>query len=165
MKSIGIVLFAGVLLVLAPSLARADERSKNAKIEEMLQLTHAERMIAQVLDQMNNAITSQLAQIDVPAKDRQAQDEMQQKMMKLIAGRLSWDRAKPAFVQIYAETFTESDIDGILAFYKSSAGQAMLEKMPQLIQKSMAVGQQLMGDVMPEIQRMVEEAKQKQNKQ
>jgi len=165
MKSIGSVLLAGILLVFSPALARADEQSKNAKIEEMLQLTHAERMIAQVLDQMNNVITSQLAKTDVPAKDRQAQEEMQQKMMKMIAGRLSWERAKPAFIQIYAETFTESDIDGILAFYKSPAGQAMLDKMPQLVQKSMAVGQQLIGDTMPEIQRMVKEAQQKQDKQ
>ena len=165
MKSIGSVLLAGILLVFSPALARADEQSKNAKIEEMLQLTHAERMIAQVLDQMNNVITSQLAKTDVPAKDRQAQEEMQQKMMKMLANRLSWEKAKPAFIQIYAETFTESDIDGILAFYKSPAGQAMLDKMPQLVQKSMAVGQQLIGDTMPEIQRMVKEAQQKQDKQ
>jgi hypothetical protein len=40
----------------------------------------------------------------------------------------------------------------------------MLEKTLQLMQKSMAVGQQLMGDAMPEIQRMMEEMKQKHKK-
>jgi hypothetical protein len=99
----------------------------------------------------------------VSAKDRQAMDEMQQKLMKMVADRMSWEKTKPAFVRIYVETFTETDIDGIVTFYKSPAGQAMLDKMPQLIQKSMAVGQQLMGDLMPEIQRMVEESKQKYN--
>ena len=40
----------------------------------------------------------------------------------------------------------------------------MLSKMPVLMQKSVAVGQQLMGDVMPDIQRMTEELKQKYQK-
>ena len=165
MKAVRIALLAAILLVWSPALACADELSKNAKIDEMMQLTHAERMITQVLDQMNTILANQYGRMDVPEKDRKAMDEMRQKMLNLVADRMSWEKAKPAFRSIYSETFTESDIDGILAFYKSPAGQVMLDKMPQLIQKSMAVGQQLMGDVMPEIQRMVEESKQKHNKQ
>jgi hypothetical protein len=100
----------------------------------------------------------------MPAEARQAAEEMQQKVMKLLADRLNWDKAKPAYIKLYSETFTESEIDGIVGFYKSPPGQAMLSKMPVLMQKSMAVSQQLMGDVMPDIERMAEEMKQKYQK-
>jgi hypothetical protein len=161
MKSIAIVL-AGTALLWNPALALADEASKTAKIEEMMQLSNMDRMTTQMMDQVKTMLSSQLSSI--PAEARQAADEMQQKMMKLLADRLNWDKAKPAYIKLYSETFTESEIDGIVGFYKSPSGQAMLSKMPVLMQKSMAVGQQLMGDVMPEIERMAEELKQKYQK-
>ena len=119
-------------------------------------------MTGQMIDQVKTILASQLA--SMPAEARQAADEMQQKMVNLLADRLNWDKTKPAYIKVYSETFTESEIDGIVGFYKSPPGQAMLVKMPVLLQKSMAIGQQLMGDVMPEIQRMDEELKQKYQK-
>jgi len=98
------------------------------------------------------------------AEERQHAEDVQSKMMALIADRLSWQNAKASYVKIYAETFSESEIDGILAFYKSPAGEAMLDKMPLLMQKSMEVSQQLMVDIMPQIQHMTEELKQTTDK-
>jgi hypothetical protein len=161
MKSIAIVL-AGMTLLWNPALALADEASKTAKIEEMMQITNMDRITAQMIEQIKTMLSSQLG--SMPAEARPAADEMQQRMMKLLADRLNWDKAKPAYIKLYSETFTESEIDGIVGFYKSPPGQAMLSKMPVLMQKSMAVGQQLMGDVMPEIERMAEELKQKYQK-
>lgn len=145
-----------ILLLVAVTPMVADQASKNAKIEEMLTITHVDRVMAQMLDQMKRSVTTQVAKMDIPENSKASAVEMQRKMIDLIADRMSWDRAKPKFVQLYDETFTEADIDGILAFYKSPAGQRMLEKMPELMQKSMAVGQELVGNIAPEIQRMME---------
>jgi hypothetical protein len=49
----------------------------------------------------------------------------------------------------------------MLAFYQSPAGRAMLEKMPAMMPKSMALVQAQMGDLMPEILRITKEAQQK----
>ena len=70
-------------------------------------------------------------------------------------------KLKPMFVQIYAELFTEEEINGIVSFYKSPAGKAMIEKMPQMMQRMMPMMQKLMGDLQPEIKKIIEEAKQK----
>lgn len=43
---------------------------------------------------------------------------------------------------IYMESFTEEDIDAILAFYHTPVGERMLEKLPEITQKSMTLGQQ-----------------------
>jgi hypothetical protein len=121
-------------------------------------------MVTQMLPQMQAMVTAQMAKTDLPSDARQRAEEMAAKVMALVADRMSWEKAKPAYVRMYAETFSESDIDGILAFYKSPAGQAMLEKMPQLMQKSMELSQQLVGDLMPRIQQMVEGLKQSNEK-
>jgi uncharacterized protein len=128
MKLISSVSLAVVVLVCCPAPSLADEAGKIAKIEEMMQIMHVDRMMTQVLEQMKPMLTSQLSKIDMPAEARKASEEMQQKMMALIADRLSWEKAKPAYTKIYAETFTGSDIDGILAFYKSPAGKRCSRK-------------------------------------
>ena len=142
MKLAVVVMLAGAFLL---SPARADETGKNAKIEDLMQLSHVERMTTQLLEQMKNMVTAQTAKADVPADVRKGMEEMQQKIMTIVADRLIWAKARPAYIKIYADTFSESEIDGILAFYKSPSGHAMLDKMPQLMQKSMEVGQQLMA--------------------
>jgi hypothetical protein len=57
---------------------------------------------------------------------------------------------------LYDEVYSEEQITGILAFYKSPAGQAFLNKMPLLVSKSMEMRQ--MADLIPEIQRITTEA-------
>jgi hypothetical protein len=107
---------------------------------------------------------AQLNKMDVPAGERQAADEIQQKSMAVVSDRMSWDKLKPALVKVYSETYTEEEINGIVAFYKSQAGQAMLEKSPLLMQRVMAMSQELVGDLTPEIKRITEEVKQKYKK-
>jgi uncharacterized protein len=59
---------------------------------------------------------------------------------------------RPGYVKAYSETFSEEEIDGILAFYESPAGRAMQAKMPILMPKIMALAQAQAGELMPEIQ-------------
>ena len=82
----------------------------------------------------------------------------------LVNAKMSWEKFKPAIVQIYAEVYTDEELDGILAFYRSPAGHAMIEKMPQLMSRTMAVAQKLMGDIQPEIEKMVKESAPKDKK-
>ena len=58
----------------------------------------------------------------------------------------------PMFVKAYADTFTDSEIDAIVAFYKTPAGKAMIEKQPALTAKIMQTIQAQMADLMPQIE-------------
>jgi uncharacterized protein len=155
------VVFVSVMFC-APAVF-ADEASKNAKIEEMLALTNASQMINQVFEQMKAMEAAQLSKMDVPPDKRQLVDQIQQKVLQLLQDSLSWEKLKPKMIEIYAATFTEEEIDGILNFYKSPAGQAMLQKMPQLVQRSMAMTQQMAQDLLPQIQKLTDEMKAQEN--
>ena len=141
---------AVVALLLSAGAAFADEASKKAKIDEIFQITKVDRMVTQITDQMQSMQLAQIAKMDKAAQPKA--EEAQKKIMQIIAERMSWDRLKPRFSKLYEETFTEEELDGTLAFYKSPAGRALLEKMPALMQRSMAVAQEMMADVQPEIE-------------
>jgi len=139
-----------IALLLSAGAASADEASKKAKIEEILQITKADQMVKQMIDQVRSMQLAQIAKMD-PAEQPKA-EEAQNRMSQLLTERLSWDRLKPRFSKLYEDTFTEEELDGTLAFYKSPAGRALLEKMPALMARSMAVAQEIMADVQPEIE-------------
>ena len=47
--------------------------------------------------------------------------------------------------EIYAREFTQSELETILAFYRTPAGEKMVQKMPTLFQAGAKVGQSLAG--------------------
>ena len=135
----------------------ADEAAKNAKIEEMLVLTKADALIHQVFEQMKGMQQSEIAKLDLPTEAQPTVKEYQDKIFALMQDRMSWTKLKPAYIKIYGDTFSEEEISGIVDFYKSPVGRAMLEKMPMLVQKSITVAQAQLGEIMPEIRRLTKE--------
>ena len=142
-----LLLFA---LALAPMLA--DEASKRARIEEMLKLTNADALTNQVIQQVRNMALQNATRSG--ASDPQG---VQTRVLDLLKQEMSWEKMKPDYVKLYDELFTEEELDGIVAFYRSPAGQAMTKKMPQLVQRSMQMSQQKMTEIMPKIKQIIEE--------
>jgi hypothetical protein len=53
--------------------------------------------------------------------------------------------------------FSQEEIDGLIAFYQTPAGQSLVSKQPELTNRTMAILQQRMAPVMQRIQKMSEE--------
>ncbi|MDQ6707848.1 MAG: DUF2059 domain-containing protein [Acidobacteriota bacterium] len=136
--------------------ATAPESAKEVKIGRLLALTNAEAMVNRVFDQIKT-MTSQMPPGATP-EQRATTEILQAGIIDLVKARMSWDKMRPRYVQVYGETFSDEEIDGMLAFYQSSAGRAVLEKMPMLMPKMMALAQAQMGDILPDIQRLTKEA-------
>jgi hypothetical protein len=148
---------AVIALLLGAFGALAQDAGKTAKIDEMLRLTKTDQMMQQMMGQMK-AMSLQQLQKNLPPEEKAKAGEMQQKVFDLVSAKLSWEKFKPAIVQIYGEVYTDEELDGILAFYRSPAGKAMIEKMPQLMSRTMALVQKMTADMQPEIQKMVRES-------
>lgn len=151
-------------LVLLASVAAAQELSKVTKIERLLAITNVDATINQMFDQMKTQMKTMMAS-QMPAgtkpEQRAKAEDVQIKVLDLVKSRMSWEKMRPEYVKLYSETFSDEEIDGMLAFYQSPAGHAMLEKMPAMMPKVMALAQAQMGDLMPEILRITKEAQQK----
>jgi hypothetical protein len=70
---------------------------------------------------------------------------------KIYAG----DNFDQQLVRLYADTYSEDELRQIIAFYKTPVGQKMLQTMPELMQKGMAIGQTLAQEHMPELQQAI----------
>ncbi len=69
----------------------------------------------------------------------------------------SYQTLKPDFIRIYPDTYTEEELDGLVKFYESPAGQAFVNKMPVVMTKTMELVQQRMQTLMPHMQERMKE--------
>lgn len=84
-------------------------------------------------------------------REVKAIDALPSAVSKIIADELSWGKWKSVYFGIYKETFEQSEIDGLIAFYKTPTGQSFVKKMPVVMQKSMGAVQKSMGPVVEKI--------------
>ena len=163
-------LFAMAWIVLAPAVAMA-EPAKPETIEEMLTVTKAQSMIESVYKNVDDSMQATMAQAvaqmpgDAEAK-RSYAESMGRKMAAIMREELNWDTLKPMYLRIYSDSFTQEELVGLLDFYKTPAGQAAINKMPIVMQKTMVEMQQRIGPMMQRLgqaaQEAIDEAKAKQ---
>ena len=110
-------------------------------------MTKVDQMQKQVMAQMGAMMKQQAG---VPS-------EQSQKILDLVAEKMSWDSLKPDFIKLYEDTYTEDEISGILLFYESPPGQAMLAKSPALMTNTMALMQKRMAQIKPEMDKMMKD--------
>jgi hypothetical protein len=153
--------FLAVALILhgAAALGHADDASKAAKAEEYFRLAKTEESMRQALkilaDQVKSGIVQQVTGTKMPPGIEKDFAVFQDQVMAVVSDALSWDKVKPAFLQAVVDTYSEGELDGINAFLKTPAGQAMIDKQPALMTKGAAIGQERMTSVIPELQRLV----------
>ena len=146
-----------LIFALVLTRAQADSASKAQKIDAIFKITKVEETQKRIFDQIQNMMAAQAPPPGASAESKAASQELSKKIMDLVAQKMSWERMRPIWVRLYDETFTEDELDGMLAFYQSAAGEAMLQKMPVLLTKTMSVAQQQMTELTPEIQKMTKE--------
>jgi len=157
MKFLPAVLLAAAL-AFSPSVQAAPP--SDASINQFLELSKAGKLLDSVWAQMDGFMKSNLREVTkgkpLSADEQAIMDRQQARMMAIMKDELSWDKLKVGFVQVYRETFTQEEMDGIIAFYQSPAGQAFVDKQPALMKNTMALMQQRMGPIMQKIQQMTE---------
>ncbi len=151
---IGILLMA---LSLFCSLANADEVSHRAAAEELLLLTNVDKMLKPMWEQMEAMMEQQFDQMDAPEELRPILNRYTSKMVKVMEEELGWAKMKNDYIDIYVKTYTEVEIRAVSEFYKSPAGKVFIEKIPQVMQESMAISQKNMPTFMNKLQKISEE--------
>ena len=135
--------------------ARADDASRMAKAQELLQVAKMDQGFKQMLERAQTSIKTQITRQATAAADKAA---IEAKISPILSQQLSWDQLKPQYVKVYADTYTEEELDVILAFYKSPAGQAWFAKSPEVGEKARQITQQAMQDAQAQIRKVMEPA-------
>jgi uncharacterized protein len=142
------------------SLAQTQQPSVES-VETMLRLTKAEAltdsMYAGMDDMMKQMITQSLGNKKLTAAQQRALDQLPAKIVLSMKEDFKWETMRPIYIKMYRETFTQNEVDAMNAFYQTPTGQAMIEKMPVVMQKSMQLTQDMMAKSMPRFMQIIEE--------
>jgi hypothetical protein len=124
-----------LLALCLPLAAHADDASRHAKAQELVALLHTDHMVKQVADNINKQISDAAEKVtgpDASAESKAKLSDFEKKVADMIDAQVGWKVMEPEFISIYEKTYTEEEIDGIIAFYKSPAGLAFLQKTPTI---------------------------------
>lgn len=150
-------LAALALLGLAGSAWSAPPTS--ASIEALLAATKSEALIAKTsadLERnMQAAVQATLQGRQPTPREQQAIDQMTRESAALLRKELGWTTMRPIMVQIYQSTFTQEEVDGQIAFYRTPVGASVVDKMPAVMQATMVATQQSLARLMPQLQAIV----------
>jgi hypothetical protein len=133
--------------------------ASDASIEKLLGLMKTQS----ALDDIFNLIQGQIAQSlketfagkPLTPQQQKVIDQLPSTVMGSLKQDLSWDKVKPVYIDAFRDTFDQSEIDGITAFFASPAGQAYASKQGMLAQRTNAALEQKMQPMLARAQAAV----------
>jgi hypothetical protein len=154
------LLFAATLL-LATAMAgvahAADATSKHAKVRELFELTSMETRVDQIrasaLGQLHAMAAQQFAAAGLSDQNKSVL-AYYDKLNSLVASKYDWAQLEPKYEQVYVDLYTEEELDGILAFYRSPVGHAFLAKSPEATRQVLALSKQQLDTLAPQVQQL-----------
>lgn len=157
MKSVLCALLASLALAAAPAFAA--DPARVAELVDVLRLSsQMEKMQQQMVNVMRVSVDREAARRGLDAGQRARVDKAVAIMQEEIAGALSWEAMRGEVMAVYAEVLSDAEVDAMLAFYRSPEGQSVLDKMPVLMERGMAIGQARSEAMMPRLQARIRAA-------
>lgn len=156
-----LVWLAVIVLWQVPVVLAAEKPASEASVKELLAITQSKQSLEGLYGQIDATLRDTLRQASggrtLSAEQQRSFDDLNARTMALIREELGWGKLEPAYVEVYRQTFTQKEIEGMIAFYKTPAGQAAIAKMPKALQLSMQVTHQRLQALMPKISAMQKE--------
>ena len=151
-------LFAAIFFAAHAYAAPASQESVEDLLVVMKVESTMESMYAGLEQTMRQGMQSSVQGKTMSAQQQQILDVMPPKFVALAREEMSWTKMKPLYIQLYRETFEQDEIDGLIAFYKGPAGQAFVNKMPTVMQKTMVIVQSQLQTLLPKMTVAMESA-------
>ncbi len=117
--------------------ARADEAGRLRTARTIIEVTHAADRVRQIMPVLMKQMRPMLLQ---SGGNAQEVDDFIAEGLKRMGAQT--DGFADLAAQIYAREFSDEDLNALLAFYRTPAGQHLLEKQVVITQGMIAMGQQ-----------------------
>ena len=145
-----------LLLCLAAPLALAGKPT-DAQVDRLLAATRArslvEGMLAQIETTQKQSLDTAFAGQKVTPEQRAKADRAMTLLAQRIREGMAWEKLLPIYRRIYANSLDSADVDAMIAFYETPAGQRLIERMPTVMQQSMSEVQGLLMPILDEWQK------------
>jgi uncharacterized protein len=140
----------------------AETKPSDASLDELLTITESQKLIDGMWPQMDamlkNSAKQSLGETTLSDEQQKISDNTQEKMATLFKEEFAYEKMKPMIIKIYKESFSQEEIDGMIAFYKSKSGKAVIKKMPNVMQLTMENVQTQMSTIIPKLQKIQQDS-------
>ena len=134
-----------VTLVFAVFAAQAalaqDAKPSEASVRQLFEVMHSSKLLEAYMTQIDSTVRASMQQAlagqQLNPKQKKILDDMGRQIDSLVKAELNWPAIEPLMIDVYRNTFSQHEVDGMLAFYRSEAGQAVIAKLPTATQQSM----------------------------
>jgi hypothetical protein len=137
------------------------ESASTESVITLLEITKAEAMLEQVYATVELNAKQDLAKRTegqtLSEEEKELIARIPSKIAEVFRAEFSWSEIRAVYIDIYQEAFTQAEINDLIQFYKSSAGQSYLSKMPLVLHRSMQVTTKQLEAIIPKIRKAVDE--------
>jgi uncharacterized protein len=152
MKFVTALAFA--LLAAQPVLGE-EAKPSDASIKQLLETMHSKGVVDSYMTQVQSTVRDSMQQAgagqQLNAKQQKILDDFQTKVFDMVKQELNWADLEPTIFEVYRKSFNQSEVDGMLKFYRSPVGQSVIQKMPMVTQQTMASVQGRMKTITPKV--------------
>ncbi len=147
------IVVSAVLFCVASSTRATPARDDSvAKLFDLMRVEQTYNQMVSQWDAMVEASAKQAAAAQ-GAELSTEQRLLVRKTETELKAAVPWVAIREINLQVYRESFTEEEIQQLIAFYESPTGQMFLEKMPGVSAKTMALSQQRIQSAMQKLEK------------
>jgi uncharacterized protein len=117
----------------------ADTPASKEDVEKYFQVMHSRDMMTKMVVGMARPIHDMIHEQYLKRKDKLPPDfeERMNRLMDEQFRSFPWDEMLESMVPIYQKHLTKSDLDSLVAFYGTAAGQKLLRELPAITAEAM----------------------------
>lgn len=155
MKNLTSFILLITALICSPAIAQ-DTQPSPTSLQKLFEVAEVRSMLPQIRNQVDGMMKNLLQDIapkeSFTPEQQKALEAFREKISAIEKEELSWQAIEPRITEIYANTLSQEEVDGIIAFYQSPAGRAYIKKMPAIMGQTMMTLQKTMVGIMEKIQ-------------
>lgn len=140
------------------AVASDPQPATEASIRELLLATEADKLVDQVYTQMMSLYDqAPEGEGSAPTADDVLARHHHARLSAFLRSEMGWEAMAPALIEVYRKVYTEQEVRGMLAFYRTPTGRSLIRKQPLVMQHSMEAMQVRMKTLEPAIRKLIEE--------
>jgi hypothetical protein len=150
-----------LFVCLAGPASAAEEVPSDASLKQLLEVTQSRKLLDSSMAQLDGVLQSSMQKAlqgqEADSGQQRILDGYRGKAVGLIRQEMGWETLEPEMLDIYRKSFSQKEVDGMLAFYRTEAGKAVIDKMPLVMQYSMQLVQERIGTLAPKLNALQQE--------
>jgi hypothetical protein len=141
-----------------PPLHAQEARPTEASVRRVLTAAHLNTILdtysTQIETSLRGGVQHELAGQTLNAQQSAIMQQMQDKLVALMREEMDWKRMEPQIIELYRNTFTQREVNGMLKWYTSPTGKAVVAKEPLVTQQISDYAQERVQDVVPKLMQL-----------